>query len=136
MDDLSSITATVFGFLLLNGICNNVLSDYLWARAVVLTSPTVATIGMSITIPLAMVSDGLLQGTIPTYLTATGAVLVILGFVSVNVSKKHEVLLLAYLRGGYQKVRSASSTSNNSSNSRNNSIVVIESAETPDNMVL
>ena len=36
---------------------NNVLSDYLWARAVVLTTPTVATVGLSLTIPLAFVSD-------------------------------------------------------------------------------
>ena len=36
---------------------NNVLSDYLWARAVVLTTPTVATVGLSLTIPLAFISD-------------------------------------------------------------------------------
>ena len=49
----------------MNGLCNSVLSDYLWARSVVLTSPTVATIGMSITIPLAMISDLFIQSEIP-----------------------------------------------------------------------
>lgn len=32
---------------------DNVLSDYLWARAVLLTSPTIASIGLSLQIPLA-----------------------------------------------------------------------------------
>ncbi|KAJ1424877.1 hypothetical protein B484DRAFT_432237, partial [Ochromonadaceae sp. CCMP2298] len=40
------LSGVVIGFMLLNGMCNNVISDYLWARAVVLTSPTVATIGI------------------------------------------------------------------------------------------
>jgi hypothetical protein len=38
-------------------IFDNVVADYLWARAVILTSPTVATVGLSLTIPLAFISD-------------------------------------------------------------------------------
>ena len=36
--------------LLLKGLFDNVLSDYFWARAVVLTSATVATVGLGLTI--------------------------------------------------------------------------------------
>mmetsp|Transcript_10847 Transcript_10847/g.24034 ORF Transcript_10847/g.24034 Transcript_10847/m.24034 type:complete len:377 (-) Transcript_10847:307-1437(-) len=104
LDNLAHLSGVVIGFMLLNGMCNNVISDYLWARAVVLTSPTVATIGMSITIPLAMVSDLLVQGISPTYLTVLGACLVLLGFGLVNVTDQHEADLLAYCRGGYQRV--------------------------------
>lgn len=60
------------------------LSDYLWARSIVLTSPTVATVGLSLTIPLAFLSDFLLgKGTVG-YLSGFGAVFVIFGFVFVN----------------------------------------------------
>ena len=60
-DNLWQLSGKIFGFLVLSGLSDNVLSDYLWARSVVLTSPTVATIGMSVTIPLAMLSDFLLN---------------------------------------------------------------------------
>lgn len=75
----------MFGFIVLNGFCDNVFSDYLWARAVVLTSPTVATIGMSVTIPLAMASDFLLGKQAPTPVSLGGASLVVVGFVLVNI---------------------------------------------------
>ncbi len=86
MANLSHLTGVIFGFIVLNGFCDNVVSDYLWARAVVLTSPTVATIGMSITIPLAMVSDSLLGKKTPTGLSVFGAFLVVIGFLLVNVT--------------------------------------------------
>ena len=91
LDDLTSLTGIVVGFMVLNGLCNNVLSDYLWARAVVLTSPTVATIGVSITIPLALISDFFLHGTTPTILSGSGAFLVLCGFVLVNITKEMEL---------------------------------------------
>lgn len=56
----AGFSLTILGFIVLNGLCDNVLSDYLWARAIVLTSPTVATVGLSLTIPLAFLSDALL----------------------------------------------------------------------------
>ena len=42
------------------GLVDNVLSDYLWARAVLLTSPTTASVGLSMQIPLAAVAEALL----------------------------------------------------------------------------
>ena len=68
----------------LKGISDNVLSDYFWARAVILTSPTVATLGLALTIPMGIVSDALLNGMSPTWILGTGALLVLSGFVCVN----------------------------------------------------
>ncbi|KAF9614350.1 hypothetical protein IFM89_018103 [Coptis chinensis] len=48
--------------VLLNGLVGSVLSDYLWALSVVWTTPLVATLGMSLTIPLAMVADMVIHG--------------------------------------------------------------------------
>jgi hypothetical protein len=89
----------------ISGLFNNVISDYLWARSVVLTSSTVATVGLSITIPLAMVSDLLVHDTSPTALSACGAVLVIIGFCLVNISRETEVDIFMYLFGSvYERV--------------------------------
>lgn len=96
--NLLNVTGTVFGFILLNGIFDNVISDYFWARAVVLTSPTVATIGMSITIPLAMISDYFIDAKSPTYISGIGSVLVVLGFILVNINNEHQMMFLSYLK--------------------------------------
>jgi len=56
-----TVTWPIFSCLILKGLIDNVLSDYLWARAVLMTSATVATVGLGLTIPLAFVSDALLS---------------------------------------------------------------------------
>lgn len=61
IEDLSGLTPTIFGLVVIKGLFDNVLSDILWAMAILLTSPTAATIGLSLTVPLAMASDWLLQ---------------------------------------------------------------------------
>ena len=82
---LQHFTGKVFGFILLSGVFNTVLSDYLWARAVVLTSPAIATIGLSITVPLAMISDQLLGEKTANLLEIAGAIMVLIGFILVNI---------------------------------------------------
>ena len=52
-DLYANLNWTVFGFAVGKGLFDNVLSDYLWARAVLLTSPTVASVGLSMQIPMA-----------------------------------------------------------------------------------
>ncbi len=106
-DNLGKVNGTIVGFLVLSGLCDNVLSDYLWARSVLLTSPTVATIGMSITIPLAMASDAILNGGRPDLTAIAGALLVLLGFCMVNIDRSSQAELeewsrraLGWLGGG------------------------------------
>lgn len=48
-----ALTPRYFWLACTKAFFDNVLSDYLWARAVLLTSPTVASIGLSLQIPLA-----------------------------------------------------------------------------------
>ena len=85
------LTGFLFGCLILKGLFDNVLSDYLWARAVVLTSATVATVGLGLTIPLAFATD-VLTGR-PNVLDASsvvGAFAVLVGFVLVNLGQQKE----------------------------------------------
>lgn len=85
LDHIYSLTGTIFGYILLECIFDGVIADYLWARSVLLTTPTVATVGLSLTIPLAIVSDVIIgyNGDINA-LTLLGASLVTIGFVVIN----------------------------------------------------
>ena len=71
-----------------------VCSDYLWARAVVLTSATIATVGLGLTIPLAFISDLLWMGQpgdqVVSISSITGALSVLAGFVLVNIGDDAE----------------------------------------------
>lgn len=66
------------------GLLDNVLSDYLWAKAVLLTSTTVATAGLTIQVPLAAIVDTLL-GHAPPLMDYMGAVAVLIGFAGINI---------------------------------------------------
>lgn len=77
-------SAKVAGFLILNGLVGTNLSDILWAKSVILTSPVIATLGLSLTIPVAMLADLVLRGQWHSALYLAGAVLVTLGFVVAN----------------------------------------------------
>ena len=50
MTTTTTLTWTIFLFLILKVLLGNVISDYLWARAVILTSATVASVGLGLTI--------------------------------------------------------------------------------------
>lgn len=81
---------TVIGIMICNGLVDNVLSDYLWAKAVLYTTPTVATVGLSITIPMALLTDFWLHGTIPSLFAVIGSLLVIVGFCVINYASEGE----------------------------------------------
>jgi solute carrier family 35 protein F5 len=51
------LSPVVLGLLIIKGLFDNVLSDFLWLRAVILINATVATVGLSIAIPLAFAAD-------------------------------------------------------------------------------
>ena len=59
------------------------LSQLLWARSVLLTSPLVATCGLSLTLPVAMVADLLLRGQSFGAVYLIGSCCVVGGFVLV-----------------------------------------------------
>ena len=74
------------GWICVKGLGNNVLADYFWGRAVLLTSPTVVAVGLSITVPLAFMSDFILHQAVPDMLNSAGALLVVTGFMLVNMA--------------------------------------------------
>lgn len=63
---------------------DNVLSDYLWAKAVLLTTTTVATAGLTIQVPLAALVDSV-KGNAPHSMDYLGAAAVMVGFAGINI---------------------------------------------------
>jgi len=81
-EDLSDLPAGFIAGVLLKGLFDNVLSGQLWAHSVALGGPTLATVALSLTVPLAALSDALLLGRAPGALLAAGCAMTVLGFVS------------------------------------------------------
>ncbi|KAJ1641851.1 hypothetical protein LPJ64_006236, partial [Coemansia asiatica] len=50
-------TATLWIMILVNALIGTFLSDYLWLKSMLMTSPLVVTLGLSLTIPLSMAGD-------------------------------------------------------------------------------
>ncbi|KAF6135793.1 hypothetical protein GIB67_028649 [Kingdonia uniflora] len=73
-----------FGLIVAKGLLDNVLSDYLWAKAVLLTTTTVATAGLTIQVPLAAIVDSL-TGHAPHLMDYLGAAAVMVGFAGINI---------------------------------------------------
>jgi solute carrier family 35, member F5 len=85
----SQITWLVLGCVVLKGLFDNVISDYLWLRSVILTNATIATVGLGLTIPMAFASDFFLgTADVVTLWSIVGAMTVMVGFVLVNVGDK------------------------------------------------
>jgi solute carrier family 35 protein F5 len=76
--------ANTFLWLFVNGFLGSALSDFLWAKSVVLTSPLIATMSMTLTIPLAMIVDNVFNGVTFSPVYFVGSSLVLCGFVLVN----------------------------------------------------
>jgi drug/metabolite transporter (DMT)-like permease len=72
-------------WLIVKGVFGNLLPDYLWGTSVVLTSPTVATVGLNISIPIALLADAFVnhRQDVWTVDKVLGASMVIVGLVFV-----------------------------------------------------
>ncbi len=81
----------VVGFLTLNGLAGTVVSDFLWAKSVLLTSPLIASLGLALTVPLAIVVDIALNGKVLTWMRGLGGCCVLAGFALVNVAHKKKI---------------------------------------------
>mmetsp|Transcript_29080 Transcript_29080/g.42709 ORF Transcript_29080/g.42709 Transcript_29080/m.42709 type:complete len:418 (-) Transcript_29080:92-1345(-) len=82
--DFQGFSLQVMGWIALKGFFDNVISDYLWARSVILTSATVASVGVGLTIPMAFISDIVMGRWEPTIESVVGGLSVLAGFLIVN----------------------------------------------------
>lgn len=76
-------TPRIWKIILVNS-ASSLTSDVMWAYAMVLTSPLVVTVGLSLTIPLSLVGEMFLQGRVEGWIYWIGAAIVAGGFVVVE----------------------------------------------------
>ncbi|KAJ2844825.1 hypothetical protein IWW36_005031 [Coemansia brasiliensis] len=75
---------SIWAMILVNAFIGTFLSDYLWLLAMLMTSPLVVTLGLSLTIPLSMAGDVLFKGFSVSFPYYVGALLVLGAFIGVN----------------------------------------------------
>ena len=64
------------------------LSNYCWAKAIILTSPLIVTMGLSFTMPLAMFGDFILNGKHISRWYVIGSLLIVLSFLLINTNSE------------------------------------------------
>ncbi|XP_062229599.1 uncharacterized vacuolar membrane protein YML018C-like isoform X2 [Phragmites australis] len=84
LEPFHRLTWEQVGLIVGKGLLDNVLSDYLWAKAILLTTTTVATAGLTIQVPIAAIVDTL-SGHAPHLLNYIGAAAVLVGFAGINI---------------------------------------------------
>lgn len=82
----------VISLLLLNALIT-FISDFCWCKAVLLTSPLTVTVGLSLTIPLAMVGDWVIKGFHVNFWYLVGAIIVTVGFLVINKDEKDDFVV-------------------------------------------
>ncbi|KAJ9602932.1 hypothetical protein H2200_012712 [Cladophialophora chaetospira] len=82
-------TRRIWIILLINSMAS-FASDICWAYAMVLTSPLLVTVGLSLTIPLALVGQMVLQGHYEGWVYWVGAAIVVGSFVFIDQEEKRE----------------------------------------------
>ncbi|KYQ99968.1 hypothetical protein DLAC_03557 [Tieghemostelium lacteum] len=76
----------VFLYLLFNGIFGSFISDLLDSYSVVMTSPVINSVGLSLSIPFAMISDFVLNKEGFSLMYIAGSIMVIFGFILSNLA--------------------------------------------------
>lgn len=98
---LGTLSWGTFGLVLAKGLMDNVFSDYLWAKAILLVGPTVSTAGLSLQIPFAVVVDLLFRNPAWVHrasamiLTLLGGGLIVIGFLGITLGASKESELLS-----------------------------------------
>lgn len=76
-------TGKVWGIIMLNSI-SSFVSDMSWAYAMLLTTPLVVTVGLSLTIPLSLIGEMIQYEQYSSFVYWIGAFIVLLSFVFIN----------------------------------------------------
>lgn len=76
-------TSKVLIIIILNSI-SSFLSDMSWAYAMLLTSPLLVTVGLSLTIPLSLIGEMIQYQQFSSFLYWVGAGIVLLSFLFIN----------------------------------------------------
>ncbi|KAL1920217.1 uncharacterized protein VTP21DRAFT_1363 [Calcarisporiella thermophila] len=85
-------SSTVWMMVLINAFFGTFLSDYLWLLSMLKTSPLVVTLGLSLTIPLALIGDTIYKHISLGIAYYFGAILVLVAFITVNLAALTESL--------------------------------------------
>ncbi len=88
LNNMQDLPARLYGMVMLKGLMDNLLSNYLWAYAVLFVGPTSANVGMSIETPIVLIIDICTKNA--NYLNTnmalniTGAITILLGFLGLS----------------------------------------------------
>ncbi|KAN0035184.1 hypothetical protein ACTA71_004445 [Dictyostelium dimigraforme] len=92
-------SSRVLVYLIFNGIFGSFISDLLDSYSVVMTSPVINSIGLSLSIPFAMISDFVRTGKKFTLMYLFGSCFVVLGFLLINLASSIFEKKLKYIEG-------------------------------------
>ncbi|CAL9735673.1 thiamine-repressible mitochondrial transport protein Thi74p [Monosporozyma servazzii] len=88
----------IISIIILNSLIT-FLSNFCWAKAIILTTPLTVTVGLSLTIPLAMIGDFVFKGKQVTIWYIIGAILIISSFILINDASNERQELEPLLKG-------------------------------------
>lgn len=112
-------TKRILTIVLVNS-ASSLVSDFCWAYSMLLTSPLIVTVGLSLTIPLSLVGQIVLDGQYASVWYWVGAAIVVLSFIFINREDRRDEVEgvlegqepVVDLRGSFQSVRMSLSRRN------------------------
>jgi len=78
-------SANFWVMIMVNALLGTFASDYFWLLSMLMTTPLVVTLGLSLTIPLAIFGDVFVKGIVMAGSYWLGVLMVFIGFIGVNV---------------------------------------------------